>query len=43
MADALSRLKRKGLYEAQGQEPNGAEFDTLFWRVYLRLMSTKLM
>ena len=26
MADALSRLKRKGLYEAQDPEPDGAEF-----------------
>ena len=26
MADALSRLKRKGLYEAQGPEPEGNEF-----------------
>ena len=26
MADALSRLKRKGLYEAQDPEPEGYEF-----------------
>ena len=26
MADALSRLKRKSLYEAQGLEPEGYEF-----------------
>ena len=26
MADALSRLNRKGLYEAQDPEPYGVEF-----------------
>ena len=26
MADTLSRLKRKGLYEAQDPEPEGNEF-----------------
>ena len=27
MADALSRLQRRGLYEAQDPEPDGVEFE----------------